>query len=301
MSANYKTSYKVYSAWNYQKELEDLNRASEQGWQLVKGGCLHSKFVHNPQVQYRYQLDYQNVEDMARYIETFREQGWEYVNSTFNGWHYFRKLWDPSLPEQEYEIFTDKESLHEMNNRWARVALILGVLTGVSALICLIRMILAPHIPVLALILTFAIESAIMLRGWSIMHSPNASRNRRGDRVYLAAVFLALIVGCTASIVLMNLRPDLSWQQTTPVLAEPKTDQRLVDFTVTYPDHYYLDLDLKSEGDVTFEIVNVDGKAVYSETGSDIHKDDARIRLARGQYSFALTAEHPFDLTCSIG
>ena len=56
---------------------------------------------------------------MGRYIETFREQGWEYVNSTFNGWHYFRKLYDPALPEEAYEIFSDRESLHELNSRWA--------------------------------------------------------------------------------------------------------------------------------------------------------------------------------------
>ncbi len=98
MAAHYKTSYKIYPAWNYQKEIEDLNRASEQGWQLVNGGCLHSRFVKNSDIHYRYQLDYRKVGDMGRYIETFREQGWEYVSSTFNGWHCFRKLYDPSLP-----------------------------------------------------------------------------------------------------------------------------------------------------------------------------------------------------------
>ena len=100
MGKQYKRSFKVYSAWNYQREIEDLNRASEQGWQLVKGGCFHSVFEKNPNVQYRYQLDYRRIDNMGRYIETFREQGWEYVNSVFNGWHYFRKLYDPTQPEQ---------------------------------------------------------------------------------------------------------------------------------------------------------------------------------------------------------
>ena len=52
MSKNAKISFKVYSAWNYQKEIEDLNEASRQGWQLVKGGCFHSKFVKNPEIWY---------------------------------------------------------------------------------------------------------------------------------------------------------------------------------------------------------------------------------------------------------
>lgn len=94
MARQYKTAHKVYTAWNYQKEIEDLNKASEQGWQLIKGGCFSSKFKWNPDVCYRYQIDYPGkVEDMGRYIETFREQGWEFINATFNGWHYFRKAY----------------------------------------------------------------------------------------------------------------------------------------------------------------------------------------------------------------
>ena len=95
MGKQYKRSFKVYSAWNYQREIEDLNRASEQGWQLVRGGCFHSVFEKNPNVQYRYQLDYNNdIKDMERYDETFRDAGWERVNSTFNGWHVFRKAYE---------------------------------------------------------------------------------------------------------------------------------------------------------------------------------------------------------------
>ena len=94
MAGETKTSFKMYSAWNYQKEIEDLNKASLEGWQLKKGGGFHSTFVKNPDVCYRYQLDYGRIDDMGRYIETFREQGWEYINSTFNNWHYFRKAYD---------------------------------------------------------------------------------------------------------------------------------------------------------------------------------------------------------------
>ena len=33
----YRTTHKLYSAWNYEGEIEELNRMSEQGWQLVEG------------------------------------------------------------------------------------------------------------------------------------------------------------------------------------------------------------------------------------------------------------------------
>ena len=51
MAMEYKTSHKAYAAWNYRQEIEDLNRASEQGWQLVRGGCFCSRFVKNPDVR----------------------------------------------------------------------------------------------------------------------------------------------------------------------------------------------------------------------------------------------------------
>ncbi len=57
MAKNRKISFKTYPAWGYEKEIEDLDRASEQGWQLVKGGCFHSSFVKDPKVRYRYQMD----------------------------------------------------------------------------------------------------------------------------------------------------------------------------------------------------------------------------------------------------
>ena len=122
-----RTSYKMYAAWEFDREIQDLEERSRNGWQLIKGGCFHSKFTFDDSVQYRYALDFnQGIEDPARYRDTFAEQGWEYINSTFNGWHYFRKAYDPALPEEEYQIYTDTVSRNEMTNRWKRVAYILG-------------------------------------------------------------------------------------------------------------------------------------------------------------------------------
>ncbi len=131
-----KTSYRAYFAWNYQKELKALEEKSRQGWQLVKGGCFHSKYTRDGGTVYRYALDYNSglkPEDMPRYRETFQEQGWEYINSTFNGWHYFRKAYDPALPESAYEIYTDEESLRQMRDRWRRSALTLCIVEFIFA------------------------------------------------------------------------------------------------------------------------------------------------------------------------
>ena len=97
-----KRTFKVFAAWDYEFEEREFNRMSEQGWQLVNGGSFSQKYEYDDSVIYRYQLDYNNeIKDMARYDETFRDAGWERVNSTANGWHIFRKAYDKSLPDEE--------------------------------------------------------------------------------------------------------------------------------------------------------------------------------------------------------
>ena len=117
----------MYAAWEFDREIQYLEEQSRNGWNLVKGGLFHCKFFFDDTVQYRYALDFnQGITDPARYREIFAEQGWEYINSTFNGWHYFRKKYDPSLSEEEYQIYTDTASKNEMAGRWKRIARILG-------------------------------------------------------------------------------------------------------------------------------------------------------------------------------
>ncbi|MBQ6539723.1 MAG: DUF2812 domain-containing protein [Oscillospiraceae bacterium] len=300
MSEKYKTSFRVYSAWNYQKEVEDLNRASEQGWQLKKGGCFHSRFVKNPDIRYRYQLDYGKIDNMGRYIETFREQGWEYINSTFNGWHYFRKLYDPSLPEEDYEIFTDRESLKEMNTRWARIALAMGGVLGAFSLMFLVKLFRTPDLPTLIQLVVLLVESAILIRGGLIMRNPESSRNRRGDGALIAAFLAVVLLGLTASITLRELRPDFYTSQSASSVDVPVIDNRWADFKVRYPDNYYLDLDMEADAPMTFAIVNDKGETVFEKTESDFHGEDIRLRLPRGNYQFSMSCETGYDLKCSI-
>ena len=300
MAQEYKTSYKMYSAWNYEKEIEDLNAASEEGWQLVKGGCFHSRFVKNPNVRYRYQLDFGKIEDLPRYLETFREQGWEYVNSTFNGWHYLRKLYDPALPEEEYQIYTDRESRREMSTRWARIALFLGILLAIYAVIYLIRTIHAPQLPMLVRTLTFGFESAVLLRGYAIMRNPDSNRSRRGDSTFLIVFIAAIVIGLGGSLLLEMARPDFQTNQQASEIDAPIVDERWVDFTVHYPDCYYLDLEMRSQEPMTFAVVNEAGETVYTVTDTDFSEENIVLRLPRGHYWFSMNCETGYYLNCSI-
>ncbi len=300
MAKNTKTIWKMYSAWNYEKEIEDLNKLSEQGWQLVKGGLLHSKFKKESGVRFCYQLEYRDVEDMGRYIETFREQGWEYVNSTFNHWHYFRKAWDPALPEEAYEIFTDRESLREMSKGWIRVALIAIVLLAGFAVSRGIRMIDKPQLPTLVQLLALLLEIGLLLRGVLIMRNPDASRNRRHDSAVLTAILVVALFGAVAALPLTLLRPSFSTEQRASAVDEPIVDNRWVDFTVKYPDNYYLDLEMQAEKPMTFIIYNEAGETVYTRTESSFREEDIKLKLPVGTYSFSMSCETGFEIRCNL-
>lgn len=117
-----KVSYNVYAAWEYEREESDLNKKSQEGWQLEKGGCFHSVFRRDETIRYIYQIDYKpDLDDKERYKEIFAEAGWEYINSTYNGWHYFRKKYEEGMDVEEEKIYSDKDSLYEMQNRYVRL------------------------------------------------------------------------------------------------------------------------------------------------------------------------------------
>lgn len=140
MGKELKKSYRTYTAWNYEKEEDFINENSNGGWQLIKGGCFHSVYEKDDSKKYVYKIDY-NPETMKksienkRYIEMFEDLGWEYINSTYNGWNYFRKEYNENSDASEYEIYTDHTSYKEMLGRWCKLGKVIFVVELVLALI----------------------------------------------------------------------------------------------------------------------------------------------------------------------
>lgn len=133
MGKHTKTSYAAYAAWNVEMEELTLNRQSAKGWQLQRGGCFHTVYEADDAVRYMHKIDYnpdmiKESEEKNRYIDLYAQQGWEYINSTYNGWHYFRKIYDAELPIGEYEIYTDTASYSAMMRRWIRLGRCLQIL-----------------------------------------------------------------------------------------------------------------------------------------------------------------------------
>lgn len=174
--------------------LRALDQASAEGWQLVKiGSRIHYEW--NPSVRYRYQMDYRNVDDLDRYLELFREQGWEQVCAVVSG-RYFRKRWDPSLPEEAYEIFTDPESRQQFRRRLSKGALFCCILYALNIVLC--GFILLKHYSTsnLCRALCWAFGSAVWgWRVWNTRHPDPARKIGPVWRFMLVLLALALIAG----------------------------------------------------------------------------------------------------------
>lgn len=124
-----------FAMWEYQEEEKFLNTKSAEGLQLVCGESFDCIFIKDPSVRYSYQIDFnpgKKYDD--RYKELYAEQGWEYINSTWNGWHYFRKVYTEGQQDgngnvvTDERIYTDFQSQAEMENRWKMLARFITIL-----------------------------------------------------------------------------------------------------------------------------------------------------------------------------
>lgn len=267
-----RTEHNIFAAWDYELELEALNQKSSDGWQLIRGGCFYSKYERDEGVQYRYQMDYHpRLENRMRYVETFREQGWEYINSTWNGWHFFRKPYNPSLPASEYEIYSDRPSREEMATRLSRVMAFLCGLTLALSIVLTVLLVRKPEWARVGLLIEFLTLFSVTLTGWIRMRA--VGRGMRPMRRFPIAVCIVLVIlgyamfiGCDA------VKPGLSLEcgsfETT--------------LAVRLPDCFYLTA--ASDGASSVRLLDAQGGVVYETEGAALDAPEVRIPLSRGEY-----------------
>lgn len=197
-----KTTFHIYAAWDYEFEEKEYNRMSVQGWQLVNGGNFSQKYEFDDSVIYRYQLDYNNdITDMARYDETFRDAGWERVNSTAEGWHVFRKAYDPNLSDETYEIYTDEQSRTEMLTRWRNLCyIIFGVLLiNVGNSLRILSTDDAYRIGV-ALLITYALLFGMLIVG--VVNINRMINGQKNTRPFPMGLFMGVLLLLLAAIII---------------------------------------------------------------------------------------------------
>ena len=294
----YKTVFRAYFAWDFQQELNELDRMSQQGWQLVKGGCFHSRFRWEPERRYRYQLDYRpGIDDMDRYLETFREQGWEYVNSTFNGWRYFRKAYDPALPEEEYEIFTDRSSLTEMTRRWVILARVLLAFALLMAAVEGVLLLMKPRLPQMIMTGTLLFEALAIAWGAGLMGSKEKRDKRKKNAFSIYVFLLVLVLGFGSSICLMEQRYSSGVMYLGSIGDGSATVAHWGEFDIAYKDNYYLSAEISAQSRLALSIVREEtGEAVYTRelepAGEELPYlllEDEQVKLERGSYRIYLS------------
>ncbi len=107
--------FKLFFAWQDDKEEDWLREMANKGWHLSSFGLpgFYSFSLGEPQ-DVVYRLDFITSKiDMADYLQLFRDAGWEHLGSLV-GWQYFRK---PADTEGVNEIYTDPESKIQRHRR----------------------------------------------------------------------------------------------------------------------------------------------------------------------------------------
>lgn len=289
MTRQYKRIFTMYPVWSYRSEIQELNRQSEQGWQLIRAGFFSNRYKQNSDVRYRYQIDYPGkVEDMGQYMETYREQGWEYVTSTFNGWNYFRKLYDPAVPEEKYEIFTDQMSLRKMLGRWIGFATVLTGILAVILAICALLLMIQPTLPKWILTLTFLVELTFLSFGILRMKNPEKTRALICDQALFITFFVTMIAGVSCFIYLYLLRPHITlnciWGDMGTISEDLAVSMEWYDFDVSYADSYYVSLNIEADSPICVTIVDDSMQTLYSVTEASLNTSDIKLHLEKGNY-----------------
>lgn len=289
LKKHYKRVFTMYPAWSYQKEVQELNRQSDKGWQLIRGGHFSHRYKKNADVRYRYQLDYPGkIEDMGRYIETYREQGWEFINSTFNSWNYFRKPYDPSASEEQYEIFTDQSSLREMLGRWIKTTVFLTIVVAVFLAGYAISLVFRPILPNLVGFLAFLVQTLLLCGGIYRMKNPSKESSLTLDRAIFLGFFVTILAGVGISTYLRVCRPlfamNCEAEYMGAIPAELEQSMVWCDFDIPYADNYYGSLNISTESPLCFTIVDETGETLYTVTEASLDEIKLKFHLEKGNY-----------------
>ena len=275
-----KRRFTMYPAWEYRREVEDLNRLSDAGWQLKKGGCFRSVFYRDETARYRYALDYNNhIDDPSRYRDTFAEQGWEFINDTFNGWHFFRKRYDPSLPDEEYEIYTDEQSVQDMAGRWSRLGYALGAVelavTAVNGLMAL------RHPSVFSILVTLAclvLGVTILVGAWRIRHPHVAGKPRKSLHWCFTTVFSILALGLLFGV----LRYYQS--SSSEYVYDPSAPPWTWEMSAPLPDFYTMHVEADTDAVVRITVTDKKGEVLATMGGGRDLRAKKTMFLWPGKY-----------------
>ena len=126
--------FRIFMAWNDEKEGRWLAEQERAGWRLKAVGCISYLFEQAQPAEVAYRLDYGpgKLPDRSEYLGLFQDAGWEHVG-TRKRWQVFRK---PVVDGRVPEIYTDPRSRIAMYRRlmglMVAMLAMLGIITAVN-------------------------------------------------------------------------------------------------------------------------------------------------------------------------
>lgn len=307
----HKRKFGIYTAWNYDKEEDKINSMAIKGWQLKKGGSFHHTYERS-KINYRYKLDFNtnakfNNEEYRRYLTFYEDQGWELINSTFNGWFYFRKPYEEGLSEEEYEIYTDNDSLKDMLSRWISIARILQIFFLILLISNLVHFVIEKRTFNGLTVLSVFFGILFFQTGITSMKRKSVQIDYRSSRSnnFIATL---LFFGMFISYVLMFVFPsqhvfcydyELSYSES----INKDTDNRVEPMTVDKDGLYSLDIKCKNERGLVGIKILKDDTIVYNTSGGN-YTITTNLELEKGDYQIEvqyylenLEGAHPMPIT----
>lgn len=218
-----RTKYRPFAPWYYERETALFEEESRAGWHLTRRTGNKADYLYDPSIRYRYAMDYRAGHREDRYLELFRDDGWELVGTVSDPyerranvtilynlppihphpaegcWYIFRKKYDPTLPEDAY-LISDEGELLEKRNSLAGTYVRHGIGMALCILIPLLLALLWPLLKPLLLFLPYLVTSALIL--FYRAHSIRTSRGRLPryalDTGLKILATLLLVLGCIA-------------------------------------------------------------------------------------------------------
>lgn len=288
----------AYAAWEADKEAAMLNEQSKQGWQLEKASIFGSKLVRDDSVRYVYQIDRKSEPD-ERYFETFAEQGWEYVTK-LNGWQYFRKKYDPSLPEEEYKIYTDEQTYADSLRGDIRLNIIFGIVYTLFTLLYGLGALRTSDIMYLIFTAVFGVFAVIFFVMAGQLKRKIKGKNTAISGKAVQSVLWAGLFAVTAAVIVgpwgigacgnsgAYLETRMTWDG---ISDGPVT--HVIKFEINKAGYYDLDLDFHCEnGTISVVIEDSEGNEFYALDGTDEYKtEDYDVRFLEGKYTAQVKCE----------
>lgn len=302
-----KRVFYCYAVWECEKEAARLTEYSAKGWHAETVHLFGATLRRDESVRYVYQGDRRAEIADERYFDTYRELGWEFVDSC-NRCYYFRKPYDEKAPAEEYELYSDAETIADNFRCDVRA---FGILTAVYGLLTLMNIIDAVRAPSV-----FHIAGAVSMSLFTVIFLLIALSMRRrmknGKSGLLSGGAMMLLTLLALLVALLPVRAEkvfareylytnMSWgaYENPDAPDEPASDS--LDFTVEKDGECLVDVEINcAQGTVGLELVDSEGNICYNIDPCMQWDAVETVELPAGDYSAVYTANKTADTTIEI-